>query len=243
MEAVALDLDGAAVAHAVAARHVGLEAEEAAQLALAAEPGDRVHHRIGAAAEHGLARLHLAARDHRIEQLGDEPVMTVTAVVGRRRHPRDRLEVRQTRERRAVAAAEQQPHGFAGRVTFAREQEERREADATGDADRIVDVRGERSPERAGHDDLFADRDIEQRVGARADALQQEAAPAAVGCPVVERERSRQQHRPPGRRAQHVELARAGLRDRAVDGDRPRAAAEITPLCNALELGLHCRSA
>lgn len=60
----------------------------AAQTTLLAQRGDRVHHRIGAAAEHHFAGLHFAARDQIVEQRSHHAVETVAAIVGRRKHAR-----------------------------------------------------------------------------------------------------------------------------------------------------------
>jgi hypothetical protein len=71
-------------------------------------------------------------------------------------HANEPGEVVDARQHRARAAAEQQPQRAALGLGLPREQQERREADAAGDADRVGEVERERLAERAGADDAFA---------------------------------------------------------------------------------------
>ena len=162
----AVDLDDAAVAGAVAARHRRLPRE----LRRRAERGDRVEHRLRAAGEDVEAGL---------DQLGDEHRIDHDLGAG------------QERGRLGVLGAAEAEDDRRRAAELLGEVRQRRDADPAADEQRPLDVEPVAVPERPEHADLVAGPEPAERLRPRPDRVDEEG--ELAGRREAERERPRQQ--------------------------------------------------
>jgi hypothetical protein len=126
--------------------------------------------------------------------------------------------------------------------SFSPEQQEWSQSDTTSHADRVLDLAGERLPERPIQHDSLARLLVQDRPRPLTDGFDEETPPRAIGGTIVQREGARQLHRPAPLGPHHEELARQGHGDRAIHFDGERAAAEIAQAAQWVDAGFHGRS-